>query len=339
MKKKQNNLSEINSPNPYEFVFNIMVNNLKLKNIYEGLKRSLKDCQKFMSAEGMFLYRISNNNTKLFRKSSRDDNLEKNITDIVKDYSFYKKCELKIVTTDNREKNLDVIPITVDENSKYILISVNSNIENKDSFTDLLSETFGVILEKMEQYFKIKKISETDALTRVRNRMGYQSLIKNLFADGVHDTIYVLADLFRLKYVNDHFNHDTGDNYIMCAAKALKKAFPEHENIMDENGNVVKKEKTNDYIFRIGGDEFVVICVGKTEEYAAKKMEYATWLLQKYISDLNSINDSLHLTINYGISAADDENTDIKKLYKSADEILEKNKRNIYSNLNIERRK
>lgn len=84
---------------------------------------------------------------------------------------------------------------------------------------------------------------DRDGLTGVGNRLAYESRIKNLnrAVKGNDNIAFIMCDLNDLKGVNDHLGHDIGDKYIRTAAEILQKSFPTGE------------------IFRIGGDEFIVL--------------------------------------------------------------------------------
>ncbi len=58
----------------------------------------------------------------------------------------------------------------------------------------------------------------------------------------------VYFDLDRLKHINDQFGHKQGAFAIKTVADMLKKYFPEPN-----------------LIFRLGGDEFLVLCSGMSE--------------------------------------------------------------------------
>ena len=60
-----------------------------------------------------------------------------------------------------------------------------------------------------------------------------------------------IFDLFRLKHINDNFSHRDGDDYIINGANILKETF-----------GVIPKTS----IYRIGGDEFVVVAEGDDVE-------------------------------------------------------------------------
>ena len=56
------------------------------------------------------------------------------------------------------------------------------------------------------------------------------------------------ADLNGLKYVNDTFGHEYGDKVLVRLAEVMKQYFPE------------------DQIYRISGDEFIVLCLEIEQE-------------------------------------------------------------------------
>lgn len=93
-------------------------------------------------------------------------------------------------------------------------------------------DRIGIALEN--QY-----LSETDQLSELLNRRAYDNLrtgIKDLDSTGV-----LFCDLNSLKYTNDNLGHEEGDNLIKRFAKMLLGSFSRRN------------------VFRISGDEFVVI--------------------------------------------------------------------------------
>lgn len=84
-----------------------------------------------------------------------------------------------------------------------------------------------------------------DALTGLYNRKGYQSLGLNLFEqkkERKEDLMIMFLDMDRLKYINDHYGHESGDQAICVVASAILK-------------NCSKDAVP----IRTGGDEFVII--------------------------------------------------------------------------------
>lgn len=97
-----------------------------------------------------------------------------------------------------------------------------------------------------KQRDKAIELSERDPLTNLRNRRGFDyDLTKALSAaqrNGQNLSVLYI-DLDGLKAVNDSGKHEDGDQYIHDAVFVLEKAI----------------YRSNDQIYRVGGDEFTVI--------------------------------------------------------------------------------
>ncbi len=113
-------------------------------------------------------------------------------------------------------------------------------------------------LENLYAKEKLKDINQVlttlynhDSMTMLYNRRDLDKL-GNRFLKTQHEkgnTAYVVYfDLDRLKYINDKFGHKQGDFAIKTVAQMLQKHFPE-----------------DSLIFRLGGDEFLVLCGGMSE--------------------------------------------------------------------------
>jgi diguanylate cyclase (GGDEF)-like protein len=99
-----------------------------------------------------------------------------------------------------------------------------------------------------EEIKKLKRISTTDFMTGLGNKMAFdktlESSIEDYLATGKKFTLAII-DLNDLKKANDIGGHEKGDSLIKSAAGLI------HHTI-----------RNNDYAFRIGGDEFAIILSG-----------------------------------------------------------------------------
>ncbi|MEQ3363005.1 GGDEF domain-containing protein [Raoultibacter massiliensis] len=96
-----------------------------------------------------------------------------------------------------------------------------------------------------------KDLSNTDYLTSLRNRNAFDIDISNWEAEGAAIAGAFVIDLDRLKLMNDRFGHSFGDEYLCAAAKLIEQLF----------------ERTGT-VYRIGGDEFAVLCRELDEDRA-----------------------------------------------------------------------
>lgn len=98
------------------------------------------------------------------------------------------------------------------------------------------------ILEEKNRF-----LSESDPLTGLMNRNCYEQHIKRL-RDNKHGILTIGAfDVNGLKLVNDRLGHHAGDELIMGAAQCISAVFKPYGNV-----------------YRVGGDEFMVIIEGQT---------------------------------------------------------------------------
>ncbi|MCI9147457.1 MAG: GGDEF domain-containing protein [Hungatella sp.] len=89
--------------------------------------------------------------------------------------------------------------------------------------------------------------AEHDPLTGVINRGAFEQMRELLKA--VQDPIALLIiDVDKFKHINDNYGHETGDRILKKVARELQERF-----------------RTQDYVARIGGDEFAVIMTDCTE--------------------------------------------------------------------------
>ena len=118
-----------------------------------------------------------------------------------------------------------------------------SVVHNRDKSIGILQDITDVIMEKK----RIEYERDYDATTGLLNRRAYYRHLAALFhePEGLKTAAIVMLDLDNLKYVNDTYGHDFGDDYIKTAANALKQ--------FQNYGGVVA---------RLSGDEFNVCLSG-----------------------------------------------------------------------------
>lgn len=94
----------------------------------------------------------------------------------------------------------------------------------------------------------LSKQAYVDSLTNLKNRHAFdidypsiQKLIRRNHANNLHSYV-VIADIDKFKSVNDTYGHDVGDQVLQDFAKFLER------NI-----------RPTDFIYRFGGEEFVII--------------------------------------------------------------------------------
>ena len=92
---------------------------------------------------------------------------------------------------------------------------------------------------------KLNYKASHDELTGVYNRAGYEILLSGI---DLNSTIMLIIDVDDFKTINDTYGHEVGDRILKKVANTLSGFF-----------------RSDDYICRIGGDEFVVFMVHADE--------------------------------------------------------------------------
>ncbi|MBN2048265.1 MAG: diguanylate cyclase [Anaerolineaceae bacterium] len=149
----------------------------------------------------------------------------------------------------------------------------------------------------------LKDISLHDGLTGLNNRFAFDEKIKRLNRPDQFPISFIMADLDDLKEVNDHQGHLMGDVYLNRAAELLQKVF--------------RKE---DFIARVGGDEFVVIMPNTDESV----MEGIVSRLKREIYRLKSVDFILGLSVGGATARSESE---IEQIIHLADTRMYANKR------------
>lgn len=116
--------------------------------------------------------------------------------------------------------------------------------DNYNSSLNSLNELTGKYDELNKNKENMKKLAYTDYLTELPNRTAFTEMLDNIMITLRSEEIIALMDIDvdNFKNINDTLGHSYGDELLIDVTYRLKQA-------MDEN----------DYLARIGGDEFIVL--------------------------------------------------------------------------------
>ena len=165
-------------------------------------------------------------------------------------------------------------------------------------------------MEKETQDLK-KRLDENkqklifDTLTGIHNRMAYNDHIKKLMARWQRYEerfCYAIIDIDHFKNVNDTYGHNTGDKVLKLVATIMKKNIRE-----------------SDTLFRIGGEEFVLILPNTKLDQAAPTIEK----IRKAVgsSGFRFKEDKVVIHISAGLTEVNESDSE-ESLYERADKGL-----------------
>ena len=150
-----------------------------------------------------------------------------------------------------------------------------------------------------------------DSLTGVYNRTAYDTMFPGF---DIAEIAVLIIDIDKFKDFNDNYGHDIGDKVLQRVARVIIESF-----------------RSEDYVFRIGGDEFCVIMVHATSQLSdlvRGKVTRANAMLQNPTDGLPKVSLSV------GVAFGDRKNP-VGDIFKDADTALYNVKRKSRGNCAI----
>jgi len=171
---------------------------------------------------------------------------------------------------------------------------------DKSNVLGLVQDITKMVIEKK----KIEYERDYDITTGLLNRRAYYNKIDEMFTNpkALKISAFIMMDLDNLKYVNDTYGHDFGDDYIKTAANVFK-TFRDY-------GGVVA---------RMSGDEFNVFLSGFDSKDEIRKIIFS--VREKLKESYCILADGTHYKIRAsgGISWYPDDSLSYELLIKYAD--------------------
>ena len=181
-----------------------------------------------------------------------------------------------------------------------------SDFVSKNALSDILLARVNVHIRLSRTLRYLRDISLTDDLTGAYNRRHAMYSLREWFARSKrYGTQFsmIYFDLNGLKMVNDSYGHQAGDLLLRAVVNACKKLLRE-----------------SDLLFRMGGDEFMVLCPDTDRRGAlicAERMLEAV----KAVTIVDRT-----VTFAYGIAYSGEDYKDMDEMLHSADASMYENK-------------
>ena len=175
----------------------------------------------------------------------------------------------------------------------------------KAAYASIFCTTIAVALF-IYYVFSILQLTKKDALTGVLNRHAYYAAI----AENPKDiTALISIDMNGLKAINDNIGHAAGDEAIITLALCFLTSV-----------------KAKQSVYRVGGDEFVIICRKSTEMEVKQVVER----IEKAVAETN-------YSCAIGYSYADTLDKTIDEMIKESDQIMYAKKAAYYQSHGIKK--
>jgi diguanylate cyclase (GGDEF)-like protein len=197
------------------------------------------------------------------------------------------------------------------DDGRMITLSVSADREGAFDDEDVfflrgLLDVTTVAMRNADLYEEVRYAAERDALTGLRNRRMFWTIVEAMLA-GVtqhHPVSLAVLDIDDFKRLNDAHGHDVGDRALLHVASRLEAGVRE-----------------TDAVFRIGGEEFVLALPGTGADGAMAALERIRAAVQVTRLDLPA------MTVSAGVAVAVAPRTDADALFAAADTALYRAKR------------
>lgn len=200
------------------------------------------------------------------------------------------------------------------EKIKSLKIHTGDEIENL--YHALLKTTQDVMdyFEKLRyarrQVAEMDELAHKDSLTGLKNKAAYDETTARLdekIAVGEAEFCIAMIDVNFLKRVNDTYGHERGNTYLLNAGKLICSVFGE------------------EHVYRIGGDEFVVVIEGE-------KVSLCKYFVEQFKAEMARKNANKLLEAWEKVSAAVGIAFYERGKDKTADEVFKRADSEMYEN-------
>ena len=154
-------------------------------------------------------------------------------------------------------------------------------------------------LKAKERKACLQYMSYRDMLTTLYNRNRYIQVLEGMKAKTVIKTGVAYIDINGLKRVNDLYGHEAGDRLIINTARSMLAILPENA-------------------YRVGGDEFVLICFDMDEK-----------IFQSKVRDICDSIAAKRISVSVGV-VWEESSSELETMLRRADDLMYAEKKKYY---------
>lgn len=188
----------------------------------------------------------------------------------------------------------------------YIQYQAKKN-ERRSKRLGTMTKSLGTMKKQLSQAQKDLKV---DHLSQAYNRRSFDEQLrkyKQLYSLSKGNVSLVICDIDHFKKINDSYGHDIGDHVIKECVRFLKESF----------------SREQDFVARIGGEEFAVILPDFDSEAARLKVEQTLQRVAKETLVHGKLE--IQFTLSAGLAQLDHEES-FDQWMKRADQALYQSK-------------
>lgn len=244
---------------------------------------------------GNSIYNLLSSSEDKDKQNIRDSYNNDEIIDRLMSFKTIKNHELSFRTSDNRD-----IPVLF--SSSPVFKGNQELVCIAQDITELKSA------QKKAQY-----LATHDSLTSLLNRAVFDESIKKEIARSKRHGLtmaLLFIDVDNFKHINDSLGHDVGDEVLKYIATIL------NNNVRVED-TLARFSKSDSFLGRIGGDEFVVILPELQDSLDAGR--FAKRILDFFSNPFHIRNKDLYIGLSIGIAVYPHDGTDSDIIIKHAD--------------------
>lgn len=201
--------------------------------------------------------------------------------------------------------DLPVIFLTTREDSDSVTKGFHAGASDficKSAISDVLLARVNVHIRLSRTLRFLRDISLTDDLTKCYNRRNAMYSLREWFSRSKrYGTTFAMIyfDLNGLKMINDKYGHQAGDLLLRSVVGVVKKLLRE-----------------SDMLFRMGGDEFMVLCPDTDKKGAIVCADR----MQEAVASITIIDKSVSFA--YGIAHSSENYKDMDDMLQNADSAM-----------------
>ncbi|MEI6602227.1 MAG: HD domain-containing phosphohydrolase [Clostridia bacterium] len=183
-----------------------------------------------------------------------------------------------------------------------LIMPHGKNFEN-EYFVEIYARQVDMFFSRIRAKERIEFLSFHDHLTGLHNRRYYDAELERMDQEMYVPLVLAMVDVNGLKLTNDAFGHKIGDQLLAKVADILKKEC-----------------RDEDFVARVGGDEFVLLLPKTDADYAEKIIERINQAISK--EKINNVT----LSVSIGYAVRQKMTEDINEIFKRAEDDMYKHK-------------